>query len=369
MTAAILLATIAVAFANGANDNAKGVATLLASRSAGWRPAIGWATVTTLAGAAASVAFAAALFKAFGGSGIVPADVAARPEFLMSVASGAAGAVLLASVVGIPISTTHALTGALVGAGLALAPGQIGYRVLGTRFALPLLISPIAAITATAVLYRVFRRVRLALGVTAESCVCVGQRVVATCPSPEAAVLYLNEQVLPTLQTGTTACCSQRYAGSVAGVSAQQALDGAHWVTAGAMSFARGFNDAPKIAALAIAASLTGIPAGVALVAASMAVGGIALSRRVARTMSEKVADINTGQGFTASLVTSALVISATAWGLPVSTTHVSCGALFGIGAVNGTARWPMILAIVMAWVTTLPLAALLAGGTAMVLR
>ena len=51
-------------------------------------------------------------------------------------------------------------------------------------------------------------------------------------------------------------------------------------------------------------------------------------------------------------------MIFASRLGVPVSTTHVSCGSLFGIGAVNRTARWRMIGTILLAWVTTLPMAA-----------
>jgi inorganic phosphate transporter, PiT family len=69
---------------------------------------------------------------------------------------------------------------------------------------------------------------------------------------------------------------------------------------------------------------------------------------------------MNPGQGFTANLVTSLLVTAASRFGLPVSTTHVSVGALFGIGLVNGTANRSMILVILLAWITTLPLAGLL---------
>jgi PiT family inorganic phosphate transporter len=74
---------------------------------------------------------------------------------------------------------------------------------------------------------------------------------------------------------------------------------------------------------------------------------------------------MNHGQGFSANLVTAALVTLASPLGLPVSTTHVSCGALFGIGLVNGEARAKTIAQILAAWVTTLPMAALLAAAAA----
>ena len=65
------------------------------------------------------------------------------------------------------------------------------------------------------------------------------------------------------------------------------------------------------------------------------------------------------GASFSANLVTSFLVIFASKWGMPVSTTHVSCGALFAIGVANGQARWNVIRTILLAWLLTLPMAAL----------
>jgi PiT family inorganic phosphate transporter len=89
-------------------------------------------------------------------------------------------------------------------------------------------------------------------------------------------------------------------------------------------------------------------------------IGGLVSARKVAETMSRKITPMNHGQGFTANLVTSAVVLSASNFGLPVSTTHVSCGALFGIGTVNRHAHWQMIGTILAAWLTTLPCGAAL---------
>jgi PiT family inorganic phosphate transporter len=85
--------------------------------------------------------------------------------------------------------------------------------------------------------------------------------------------------------------------------------------------------------------------------------------------MSDRIVKMNHGQGFTANLVTAFLVIVASRFGVPVSTTHVSCGSLFGLGAVTGTARWRMILGITLAWVVTLPVAASLAALVSLVAR
>jgi len=137
-------------------------------------------------------------------------------------------------------------------------------------------------------------------------------------------------------------------------------LDGLHFLSAGAVGFARGLNDAPKIVALLLAAQAIGPYPGLVLVAVTMAAGGIIGARRVAETMGKKITRLNPGQGLTANLITAFLVTVASRFGLPVSTTHVSVGSLFGIGLVNGTARRKTILAILVAWVTTLPVAAAL---------
>ena len=71
----------------------------------------------------------------------------------------------------------------------------------------------------------------------------------------------------------------------------------------------------------------------------------------------------------TANLVTSMLVIFASKFGMPVSTTHVSCGSLFGIGAVTRQAKWKTIFQILTAWLTTLPVAAILGAGCFLAIR
>src|SRR5207249_3083634 len=123
--------------------NFKGVASLFGSRTTGYRTALGWATVTTLAGSICSILLAQALLARFSGKGLVPDALAASPEFLLSVSLGAASTVLLATITGFPISTTHALTGAIVGSGLVAVGRGVNLQALGTGFLGPLLLSPI----------------------------------------------------------------------------------------------------------------------------------------------------------------------------------------------------------------------------------
>ena len=130
MLLALLLATaLALAYANGANDNFKATATLYGSGAAGYPEARRLATLAQLCGSAASVVLAGALLEAFGGKGLVPAEVVGDPRFLVAVGAGAAATVLLATRVGLPISTTHALVGGLTGCGAG--PGAEPALVVG----------------------------------------------------------------------------------------------------------------------------------------------------------------------------------------------------------------------------------------------
>jgi PiT family inorganic phosphate transporter len=85
--------------------------------------------------------------------------------------------------------------------------------------------------------------------------------------------------------------------------------------------------------------------------------------------MSQKITRLNHGQGFTSNLATALLVIFASRLGLPVSTTHVSVGSLFGIGLVTRQADLRVVMGIVLSWVLTLPIAAILAGGSYWLLK
>jgi inorganic phosphate transporter, PiT family len=353
-------AVLFLAYSNGANDTFKGVATLFGSGTANYRWALLWATVTTAAGALLALLLAQELVETFKGKGLVPDPVTSQPAFLLAVSLGAASTVGLATWIGMPVSTTHALTGALVGAGLLAAAGEVRLAALGKSFVLPLLFSPVIALLCTVLVYPLFRWGRRRCGITSHSCVCFG--------TDYEEVTTGTDGTLMLVRTGTAICvgraseCVERYRGRMFGLEAEPLLDGLHFLSSGAVGFARGLNDTPKIVALLLAGeALKGSPA-IVLVAILMAAGGITNARRVAETMSHKITRMNPGQGFTANLVTAVLVASASRLGLPVSTTHVAVGSLFGIGAIRGTARWRTVLTIVFAWVTTLPVGAALAA-------
>lgn len=357
---AILAAVLWLAYANGANDNFKGVATLNGSGRLGYRGALAWASLTTVAGSLTALVLAKVLVARFSGRGLVPDDLVSAPTFALSVASAAAATVLLATRLGMPVSTTHALMGGLVGAGLAADATMVRFATLGMTFALPMLASPLAALLLTAAIHGLGTRVRRRSGLRAESCLCVDAAPAAAPAHAAAAVAVpMAGAILVAHRSGCPASPAR-----VLGITARHLLDAFHVVSAGAVGFARGLNDTPKIVALLTTASIAGGPTTVAVVAAAMLAGGILGARRVARTMSTGITAMNEGQGFAANLVTSSLVLAASVVSLPVSTTHVSVGALFGIGAASGQAKKQAVLSILLAWLVTAPLAAAIAAAT-----
>jgi PiT family inorganic phosphate transporter len=351
----VVFAVLFVAYANGANDNFKGVATLFGSGTTGYRGALAWGTLTTFAGSLTAVILSAQLVAKFSGKGLVPDSLIGSPQFVGAVALAAAVTVILATLLSFPISTTHALTGALVGAGLVQGHGDVQFAALGKGFFLPLLVSPLAAMALTVVLYPALHGLRLLSGVKRETCVCLNEKWVPVALGPGGAATALPAGV-------ELSTCQERYQGAILAVTAQSALNVAHYLSAGAVSFARGLNDTPKIVALLIAAQAMGLKWGMVLVGISMAVGAVIHARKIAETMAHKITTMNHGQGFVSNLVTAGLVLVASRFGMPVSTTHVSCGSLFGIGAVTGRARWKTIGGVLLAWVVTLPLSSLLAA-------
>ncbi|MGH9192806.1 MAG: inorganic phosphate transporter [Acidimicrobiales bacterium] len=145
---------------------------------------------TALAGSVVSVHLAAGLTKLFA-TGIVTADP--TPAFALSVLVGATAWVALATVTRLPVSTTHALIGSLVGAGLVLGPATIAWASLTTRVVVPLALSIVVAYTASGALKLLPGRV--------PECVCVGVRPVPQSASGGALAATLAPVAV--IRTGT----------------------------------------------------------------------------------------------------------------------------------------------------------------------
>lgn len=301
-----------IAFVNGGNDVSKGIATLISSGVSDYRRAILWGTLWTGAGGLLALPLAHQMVATFG-SGLLAPGVTPAAAAAVAVIAGAAAWVLIAVVSGLPVSTTHAIIGAIVGVGV-LAYGLDGLRwtVILTRIALPLLLSPaLALMVAWSLLWLTRKLARVAMPVT---------------------------------------------------------LDQLHWLSSGAASLARGLNDAPKIVAIVLAAaSLTGgasrsVGMMFVLVTAGMVAGSLFAGRRVTTVLAERVTRLEHQAGLAASLTTAGLVAAGAVAGLPMSTTHVSSGAIVGAGLQGsvGGLHWSTVRTIVAAWVVTVPAAAVL---------
>jgi PiT family inorganic phosphate transporter len=353
----LLIVSVALlSFANGANDNFKGVATLWGARHTSYERALAWATSFTLLGSITAMWLAAGLVVKFNGSKLLSSGVYAQLPFLVGVALGAAITVLLACRLGFPISTTHALTGGLVGAGIAAVGfSQVKFAALASGVAAPLLFSPLAALLLTVELYPWFARV--VPGGGRRDCFCVDQAELQVVPAGASASVAVLAP--PAVRWANGEECQ-----TGAEVIRAQVGDVLHWFSGAAISFARGLNDTPKIAALLLVGSAAGARFHFGMVAVAMAVGGILGATRVARTLSHKIAPMATEEAVTANLVAAGLVTLASFWALPVSTTHLTSGSIFGIGVLRrGEADWRQVRDILLSWVATLPLGALLAAS------
>jgi PiT family inorganic phosphate transporter len=357
---ALAVAGVLLTYANGANDNFKGVATLHGRGVLSYRTALVSATVATWLGSLAALLVAGELVHSFSGKGLVDPQVLSQGTFPVAVAGGAALTVLLATRLGLPISTTHALIGALVGAGLSA--GELDATRLWTAFVLPLALSPVLAATMAAALYWATGWLRRQWTLESDDCVCLepahnGLLAVAV-------TSWATSLSTPALRLGNALSC-RIGAMTLPGVSALDGLGILHCLSGLLVSFARGLNDTPKIAGvllIGMSLSTRGQQVTILAVACVMALGGLLSSRRVARVMSKEITQLDETRGLAANLVTSVLVLGAPGFGLPVSTTHVSCGAFFGIGASSGSGHLPTILTILASWFITLPIAALAAA-------
>ena len=349
-----------LAYSNGANDNFKGVATLFGSGTTNYKKAINWATITTFSGSVAAIFLANELVKNFSGKGLVPDELITMPIFAISIATGAAITVFIATEIGMPISTTHSLVGALFGAGVMAVGSQFNFEKLGGTFLIPLIVSPLMAAILSLIAYLIFKYFRKKLKVTKSTTLNINEKQTAS-------IAVHNMSNTTTLKTTTTLEATidnkkESYEAQLLGISSQKVLDTLHYLSAGVVSFARGLNDTPKIVGLLLIINTIDIKWSMITIAVIMAIGGLLNAKRVGVTLSKKITPMNSGQGFTANMVTGLLVTTASIHGLPVSTTHVSVGSLFGIGTVTKKADYKVIGKIILSWILTLPIAAIISA-------
>lgn len=354
--AGLVVLALVLAFANGSNDVSKGIATLVGSGVSNVRAAVAWGTLWTVGGGLAAAFASQGLVATFSGKGFLSRPVAGS-AFLGAVAMGAMLWVFLASRTGLPVSTTHAIAGALAGAGIiAEGAALLHWGAFGRKVAVPLALSPVLSI---ALIYAIFPLLRRAVSRVETYCLCIERSTVVL----EGGALAMS-RIAAIPVAGRQEVC----AGSPAVAARISVVDGLHWSSAALTSFARGLNDTPKIVALGLLASAAlGVsgPGFYAAIALGMGAGSLVAGFRVTETLAKKVTPMSPPEGLAANAVTTLLVGLASWAALPVSTTHVSSGAIIGIGLRRGArnVRWRTVRDMLLAWLVTVPVAALLGAA------
>ena len=150
--------------------------------------------------------------------------------------------------------------------------------------------------------------------------------------------------------------------------------------TASAFAFSHGSNDianaiGPFIAVAdvlkhGVVADEAAVPAAVMIAMGIALISGLwFIGRYVIKTVGSGLTKMHPSSGFAAELSAAGVVMAASLLGIPVSSTHILIGAVLGVGIVNKAANWKLMRPIAMAWIITLPAAAVVAGVTVAVLR
>jgi len=317
---------VLVAYFNGANDVSKGIATLAGSGVTNYRRAILWGTLWTGIGGLASSVLSQAMVGTFG-AGLLARRSAPTLLEALAILLGVAACVSIATRLGLPVSTTHAIVGSVAGV-YSFSPGvaAVNWGALGGKVVLPLLVSPVLAVGLVGVALRVqrlattrFRKAPECLCVSLEPTLLPGDLAVA------GSALALSRTAQMHLSVGSQEVCASDRAAALRVTSTHL-----HWLTSGATSFARGLNDTPKIVALVLVSAAASSGSSVpqpwtfAMVALGIVAGSWMAGKKVTKVLAEEVTPMDHQEGFIANLVTTALVGPAAAFGLPMSTTHVS---------------------------------------------
>jgi len=348
---------IFLSYANGSNDISKGIATLVGSGVADYKKAVLWGTFWTAIGSLLSAMFSVNMVKTFG-NGLVLNDTFKNANFVLSVLVGASGWVILSSRIGMPVSTTHAIVGAMAGAGLvSVGWNGIMWNSVLNKILMPLLLSPLISFVLTFILFPLLKK---PLYRAVNYCLCLESRekvLVPCCDSAAAVSTGISEAKV--VVDEEKACDN-----SLITTMRLNLLDTMHWLSSGFVCMTRGLNDTPKIAAIILPFTLFEDKWVFISLALVMAIGGYLYGLKTTETLSFKVTRMNHVEGFISNTITGILVWSASHLGLPVSTTHVSSSAIMACGIRKGMKSIDKKIAgeILLSWLVTIPISALISA-------
>lgn len=355
----LILLVVGLSYANGSNDVSKGIATLAGCGAATYRKALAWGTICTIGGSLAAAVFSVKMVNTFA-AGLLHNPEAMGNIFPIAVAFGAFVWVLFASFTGLPVSTTHAITGAICGVGVfSFGYNGVLWGMVTSKIFIPLLVSPFCGLFLA---FLVYPPLRFSMEKLYNWCVCFELRKETCACNPAGSGVALSNTLEPEMVISTNEVCENTLFAPLK----INIPDIVHWVSGGLVCFARGLNDAPKIVAIGLIISLSNYNQDFLfpMVAVAMGLGSYLGGLRVTRVLAEKVTKMNHIEGLSANLITSILVSTAARFGLPVSTTHISSSAIIGIGLRHGRrgVYWNTVFGMVLAWFVTLPVAGLLSG-------
>jgi PiT family inorganic phosphate transporter len=308
----IVVATaLAFDYTNGFHDTANAIAATVSTRAMAPRVAVAYSAILNFAGAFISLQVAATVAKDF----VDPSAV--TPEIIFGGLIGAIAWNLLTWYYGLPSSSSHALIGGVVGAVLVAAgTGAVDGHNLLSKLLIPAIIAPILAFSVAAL------------------------------------AITLAYRIVGRLSPGPV----------TRGYRLGQILSG------GLLSLAHGTNDAQKtmgIITLALVANGNieadaGTPTWVIVSAAlAIALGTYSGGWRIIKTVGTRIIKMDTAQGFASQSGGATVILAASHFGYPLSTTHVISGGVMGAGAAKrlSAVRWGVAGNIVGAWLVTLPAA------------
>ncbi|MFR9791897.1 inorganic phosphate transporter [Streptomyces sp. MB22_4] len=315
--AIVVVTALAFDFTNGFHDTANAMATTISTGAMKPKLAVAMSATLNLVGAFLSVEVANTISK-----GLVD-ESGIRPEVIFAALVGAILWNLLTWLVGLPSSSSHALMGGLIGAAVASAGfGAVHGGVLVTKVLLPAVAAPVVAGVASLV------ATRFSYGI----------------------------------------------GGKAQGEATRKGYRAGQVASAGLVSLAHGTNDAQKTMGVITLALIAGgaiapgsnPPVWVILSAGlAIALGTYIGGWRIIRTMGTGLTDLEPRQGFAAQTSAATAILASSHLGFSLSTTHVVSGAVMGsgLGRKGGVVRWSTATRMTLAWVLTLPAAALVGAG------